>query len=511
MNPHHIKLFKAIAILLPFLLIGLLEVSLRLFHYGYDVSLFTEYPRSEKFLMFNPHASKQYFPNPEFASIGNQELFAKKKGEHTFRVFVLGESTTIGYPYFHNGSFHRWLLFRLMHTYPDKNFEIINLSLTAVNSYTVRGFAKELVSYQPDAVFIYSGQNEYYGALGVASSQSIGGSPSVVNALLSLRQLRTVQMLALVYYKIAAIGHKEDKPDATRMELMAGKQEVAYQSDLYYKGIYQFRVNMEATLSVLQQHDIPVFISNLVSNVKDIPPFINDTTDYYGKRQFFEAKEHDKLRFRAPEAMNLVIDSLCRVYSNAYLVDSYERFSQNSEDRLLGNNLFTDHVHPNLKGYYLMSNAFYDALQKSGLLPSASGHEMTEAQLAAEMPLSVIDSLAGELRIQNLKGRWPFNDARYKNFVVPAGNPIDAMAAALFRKQAGWLEVQNQLYMYYVRQNQPEKAARIAEGVMLEYPEDPVFYQKAAQVYGQLGNKEKAMFYLRKYVMLAPTFNKVYE
>lgn len=511
MNPHDTRLFKMIALLLPFLLIGLLEVSLRLVRYGYDVSLFTEYPGSGQFLMFNPHASKRYFPNAEFASVGNQELFRKKKGEHTFRVFVLGESTTIGYPYFHNGSFHRWLLFRLMHTYPDKNFEIINLSLTAVNSYTVRGFAEELVHYQPDAVLIYSGQNEYYGALGVASSQSVGGNPTVVNALLSLRRFRTVQMLTHLYDKVTAIGRTEGQPEVTRMELMAGKQEVLYQSDLYYKGIEQFRENMEAALAVLLQHEVPVFVSNLVSNVKDIPPFIPDATDYYARGQYLEAKEHDRLRFRAPEAMNQVIDSLCRLYPNAHQVDTYERFSQDSEDHLLGDNLFTDHVHPTLRGYYLMSNAFYDALQQSGLLPSASDQAMTETQLAAEMPLSVIDSLAGELRIKNLKGRWPFNDARYRNFVVPAGHPIDAMAAALFRKQAGWLEVQNQLYLYYIKQYQPEAAARIAEGVVLEYPEDPAFYQKAAQVYGQLGEKERAQFYIRKYLMLAPTLNEAHE
>src|SRR6266487_2027217 len=102
-------------------------------HYGYNYSLFIEDPSDKRFLFLNPDASKRYFPNQTIATTGNKELFKKKKDKNTVRIFVLGESTTIGYPYFHNGSFHRYLLYRLTHETPDKNYEIINLSLTAVN------------------------------------------------------------------------------------------------------------------------------------------------------------------------------------------------------------------------------------------------------------------------------------------------------------------------------------------------------------------------------------------
>src|SRR5882724_7287893 len=168
-------LFKVIGILIPFLILCLLEISLRVFHYGRNLDLFIEYPADKNYLLLNPDASKRYFTNQAIATTGNAELFKKEKDANTLRIFILGESTTIGFPYFHNGSFHRWLKYRLMRTFPDKNFEIINVSLTAVNSYTVLDFAKEAVHYQPDAVFIYAGHNEYYGALGVASTENIGG------------------------------------------------------------------------------------------------------------------------------------------------------------------------------------------------------------------------------------------------------------------------------------------------------------------------------------------------
>jgi hypothetical protein len=120
---------KIISILFPFMLLGGLELGLRLFHYGHDLRLFITAPGNNDYYILNPDASRKYFSNQEIATTGNKELFKKVKATNTLRIFVLGESTTIGYPYFHNGSFHRWLQYRLMHNCPDKRLEIINLSL----------------------------------------------------------------------------------------------------------------------------------------------------------------------------------------------------------------------------------------------------------------------------------------------------------------------------------------------------------------------------------------------
>jgi hypothetical protein len=166
--------------MLPFLFLALVELILRWCDYGYDPHLFITYHGDAHYLVFNPDAGKRYFSDQLLATTGNQEPFLRKKEDGTLRIFVLGESTTIGYPYFHNGSAHRWLQYRLMRTFPGKKLEVINVSLTAVNSYTVYGFAKEVVDYEPDAVLIYCGHNEYYGALGVGSTNKIGGSPFVV-------------------------------------------------------------------------------------------------------------------------------------------------------------------------------------------------------------------------------------------------------------------------------------------------------------------------------------------
>ena len=41
--------------------------------------------------------------------------------------------------------------------------------MSAVSSYTLLDFSDEIVDYQPDAILIYAGHNEYLGILGVGS------------------------------------------------------------------------------------------------------------------------------------------------------------------------------------------------------------------------------------------------------------------------------------------------------------------------------------------------------
>ena len=526
-------LFRAIAIAMPVVFLLLLEGTLRLGHYGYDVSLFVEAPGNSDYLVFNPAASKRYFTDQLNATTGNRELFRKVKEPGTLRIFVLGESTTIGYPYFHNGSFHRWLQYRLEREFPDKKMEIVNVSLTAVNSYTVLGFARELVHYQPDAVLIYTGHNEYYGALGVGSTNRLGGNQALVNTLLWLRQFRVVQLLTR---GIGAIGRlfssHSSKSGKTRMELMVGDQEIAYGSPLYERGISQFRSNMDKTLAIFHNAGVPVFISNVVSNLRDQRPFVSvgDSANNaflkgtqalgqedYGaaKDDFIRAKEQDALRFRAPEAINAIIDELSRKYDNTHLVDTRTAFEAASDHGIIGNSLLLEHVHPNLQGYALLSDAFYQALQTQALIPAIADSALGESlgQLLRDMPITRVDSLVGAYRIDNLRHNWPFN-----NSGVDAGPPSRAawhltteeedLAYAVAFEHLGWDEAMRQLYDYYSKTEDWAKAATVMEGLCLEHPEEVSWYEKTAMIFGKLKDDDKAIFYFRQAFNREPSFEK---
>jgi lysophospholipase L1-like esterase len=561
-----IILFKGISIvLIPLLILFLLEMLLRIFNYGNDYSLFIEYKGDKDYLVFNLDASKKFFTEQQIATKGNSEIFKKKKESNTIRIFVLGESTTIGYPYFHNGSFHRWLQYRLTHTYPDKNFEIINLSLTAVNSYTVLNFAKEVVNYEPDAVLIYTGHNEYYGALGAASTQTLGSNPRVINFILCLRGLKLAQLVINFYADIKnAFGSTGLKPGGDRMQLMVAKQEIPYRSDLYEKGVIQFRDNMDQIMNLFSKRHIPLFVSNLVSNEKDLKPFISfkpdsiksprfkinfalgekafkkndlDSAEIYFKKAsqlysfsalcnyymgqlagkqgdfalagkyFLKAKDLDGLRFRAPEQFNEILAQLCNKYRETHLVDIRAAFENNADHHIIGDELTVDHVHPDLKGYAIMSDVFYEAIKKYQVVPATNGNDMTFKQLLKKMPKNMVDSLAGIYRVLNLKKRWPYNDPHALD-AVKVESKEETLAYKLVFENIRWDNIMNDLYESYLNSHELLKARNVLENLSLEYPADPGLYERIAMLSGELKDDENTVFYFKKSFNLAPTFNK---
>ncbi|MGF7039228.1 hypothetical protein [Mucilaginibacter lappiensis] len=563
-SKRRIMLFKGISIILiPLLVLFLLEMVLRLVHYGHNLNLFVDYKSNSNYLVFNPDASKRYFTDEDIATTGNSEPFKKQKDANTLRIFVLGESTTIGYPFFHNGSFHRWLQYRLMHELPDKKLEIINLSLTAVNSYTVAGFAKEVVNYEPDAVFIYTGHNEYYGALGVGSTQNIGSNPRTVKLVLYLRQFKIWQLLTNVYGGIHKAFDTHERLGASRMQLMVGDQEIPYQSDLYQKGLKQFATNMEEVVSLFSKKQIPLYLSNLVSNQKDLKPFIslepgslkyplfqknyatglnafnvnnlsvaekyfsaaNELFDghalcnfYLGavfdkegdlkqaRRFFSKAKDLDGLRFRALDQFNQIITELCSKYPGTHLVDTKAAFEAYTTDHIIGNELLVDHVHPNLMGYALMADAFYRSIVSNHLITVDKTKAMDFKQLLQDMPVTRVDSLAGTYRIKNLKKRWPYNDTT--DTAIDTITAEEKLAAGNVFKNVSWPQTMGKLFDVYFNSRQLVSAKKVLETLVLENPLDTALYERIAMLSGEIKDYNDAVFYFKKAFDLSPSFDK---
>ncbi|MET7258150.1 GDSL-type esterase/lipase family protein [Dyadobacter fermentans] len=513
---------------MPFLVLLVLEGALRLFGYGHDLAVFTEDPARKGYLVLNPHASKRYFANQQNATYGNAEPFTANKAPGVFRIFVLGESTTIGYPYMNNGSFHRWLQYRLLQTYPDRDFEVINLSLTAVNSYTVLDFGKAVLDYEPDAVLVYTGHNEYYGAMGVAATKGVGHNRTLARWLMNLRSWRLTQLIATVADKIIGLisGENVDLRE-NLMKRMAADQQIAFGSAAYNAGIDQFRTNMDELAAATSARGIPLLISNLVSNEKDLKPFVSipdgrgksaDThyqsgiqlfnqADYpSAKKEFVTAKELDALRFRAPEALNTIIKDITHAHKGVTLVDTRDLFEKHAATGILGKETLLEHVHPNLQGYALLSEAFYQTLRQTGLLPASSAEMPLEA-LKKQMPVTIVDSLKGEYEMMILKEGWPFN------IPMPAEEKREKteeekLAGALVVKQISWRDAMGRLQQHYAAAKDTAAMLRVAEALALDDPLNAVYFDNAGKLSIALGLHRQAVNYLSKAFRMENSFER---
>jgi tetratricopeptide (TPR) repeat protein len=515
-------LFKVIAIGGAFFVLLLVELILRWCGYGHTTALFVQDPDDPTCWVMNPYASARYFSDTANETRGNIEPFKIDKAPNTCRIFVLGESTTAGYPYMHNGSFHRWLQYRLMHTFPDRRFEVVNVSLTAVNSYTVLDFGREVLRYKPDAVLVYVGHNEYYGALGVGSTSLIASNRFLVRTVLALRQLRLVQLLS---NGVRALKSHHIDARENLMKRVAAKQEIAYGSDDYNTGIAQFRANMNDLCASFAAAHVPLFLSTVVSNERDQRPFISaprgsagsaDSAyqagnaafaagDYVTARAaYIRAKELDLLRFRAPEAINGIISDLTHQYPYVHLVDTRALFEAHSPHGIPGSETLLEHVHPNLYGYALLSEAFYQAMKQQHLITPDSAREIPFATLLAQMPVTRVDSLYGAYRIIMLKAGWPFNEP------IPAGykrgnSPEEAIAGALSVDRITWMDAMDQLFKYYIHIGDKADALKATEAVLLEHPSNALYYIYAGRLDFDLGRYDDAVLYFKRAYALEPS------
>ncbi|MDA3821786.1 MAG: hypothetical protein PF450_04125, partial [Bacteroidales bacterium] len=186
---------------------------LRLISYGSNLNLFVENPREgyEDYLIVNPDIGTKYFQKFEHDAPSN-DIFLKKKPADTFRIFVMGSSTVVGFPYEKNLMFSRILHKRLEDAYPDRKIEVINTAITAINSYTLYDYSKERVKYSPDPIIINARNNEFYGAFGSGSNESMSKSIALTRMHLKFMDIRIYQLFKNIANGIQRCIHVgEDK------------------------------------------------------------------------------------------------------------------------------------------------------------------------------------------------------------------------------------------------------------------------------------------------------------
>ncbi len=497
--------------------------------YGGNLDLFIPVPdEHSEYLMNNPNVGQRYFhkqtniPNP------TKDLFLKNKPENSYRIFVLGGSTAAGYPYGNNIKFSRILGFRLQELYPKRAIEVVNVAMSAVGSYTLLDLVNEVLDQEPDAILIYAGHNEYYGALSVASMESLGRNPFIVRSYLKLIRLKSFLLLReLVGWvkgnsKSSQMNNELENSTGTLMERIVGEQQIPFNSTLYEAGKSQFESNLSIIIERSQRQGVEVVLSELVSNIRDQAPFIsvddgdgNTALNSFNQARLLEkngayidarinylvAKDTDALRFRAAEDMNSIIHSLARNYQ-LHVVPMQQAFKAVATHGLIGDELMVDHLHPNIDGYFIMADAFFNTFQQKTIIGvPAPGVQATNAETwKQKWGISPLDSGVAELNIRYLKGGWPFKEKWEPNLSFENYKPKEIekkLALEVVTNSALGLESAHiQLANEYKKKGDLGKAAETYLSLIHAIPFELSFYQEAVDLLFQLKRYAEAKYIL---------------
>ncbi len=407
------------ATLVPLVLLGLLELGLRIAGFGASTRLFLPSTiEGKEFFIPNEKFTTRFFP-ASLARVPLSSRMAAQKPQGTYRIFLLGESAAYGDP---DPSFGmgRYLESLLEARYPTTDFELVNVAITAINSHVILPIARECARHEGDLWVIYMGNNEMIGPYG-ASTVFGRKAPTIewVRAVLAIKSTRLGQLMDQA---IAGIQSRHEVPKSWAGIEMFRKNPLRYDDPGRMQVYTNFKTNLSDILRVGKQAGVPVVLSTVPSNLKDCSPFVSlhspDLTniqraqwedwftngkrlekagnfqaalDHYAKaaamdssfaelqfrtgtcmfalknftgahEAFTRARDCDALVVRADTRINEIIAEA--IEGNLVAgVDSVESLSQQSPNGIPGQELFYEHVHLTQTGNFKLARALADAVE----------------------------------------------------------------------------------------------------------------------------------------------------
>ena len=258
------------AVGIPTLLLLGLEGGLRLADFG----------RSVHFLI--PDDQPGYYrTNPDFVSLFMPSSFnlrplnfrvAVRKPAHTVRIVVLGESAAQGVPepLF---AFAPQVRALLRARYPDKNIEVINTGIVAINSHVVYQIARDLAEFSPDLFLVYLGNNEIVGPYGPGCSYLSEMPPlSLIRLSVFVRSTRTGQLISGFLGRLAR--RRAPPPEWGGMTMFT-ESAVRGDDPRLGKAYRYFETNLEDIVRVASAAGAKTALCTVVSNLKDCAPLLS--------------------------------------------------------------------------------------------------------------------------------------------------------------------------------------------------------------------------------------------
>lgn len=455
--------FRVLALLSPILLLGLVELGLRLASYGWPTSFFLESHQDGRTLLVeNPKFGWRFFP-PAIARTPQPLSLPATKPAGTVRIFVFGESAAMGDPEPSYG-FPRQLERMLTACDPSHKFEVVNTAMTAINSHVIREIARDCAPRQGDFWVIYAGNNEVVGPFGagtVFGRQAPG--LAVVRASLLLKSTRLGQWLG-------SLRPRSADPLAWQGMEMFLRNQVRRDAPALQIVHENFARNLAAIVELGRHAGATVLLATVPVNLKDSPPFasqhrpdLNTTQlnewdkDFARGRQFQNtsqfadalaaykeasqidaefaelpfrqavcelalgltnvaaadfllARDLDTLRFRADSEINQTIRRVA-AGQGITLVDAEQECARHSADGITGASLFYDHVHLSFTGNYLVAALFAAEIEKklTGSASSIRAPLLAETEVGRQLALTDFDRRRIGAEMQLRLRQPPFN------------------------------------------------------------------------------------------------------
>ncbi|HEV2693949.1 MAG TPA: tetratricopeptide repeat protein [Verrucomicrobiae bacterium] len=323
----------------------------------------------------------------------------------------------------------RYLQTLLRERFPETDFEVICVAMTAINSHVILPIARECARHDGDLWIIYMGNNEMVGPFGAGTVfGSRAPETGLVRAGLAVKATKTGQLLDSLTQRW---GKHTATPRIWSGLNMFKDHQLRYEDPARLQAYENFKKNLEDILRVAGNAGIPVVLSTVGSNLKDCAPFAslhkagldeNGKVEWDGLYQrgialesagdcpaalgcytqaavidpqyaelhfragrcqlalsnspaaaaeFELARDDDTLAFRADTRINQIIKdaAMARTNRGVSFLDADAMLAQNSPAQISGNELFYEHVHLNFSGNYLLGRSFAEQTLK--LLPQA--------------------------------------------------------------------------------------------------------------------------------------------
>lgn len=262
--------FIIASVLFPIVLLALAEVVLRLAGFGGYPTTFrrvgTLADGSSLVITDNPGPTSYFFANRSRPGTLHQSELVMPKPAGVFRIVLAGESAMKGFPQPRGLSAEAFLKAMLTDAWPDRNVETINLGTTAVASYPVLGMLTESLEYDPDLCVVYVGNNEFFGAFGVASLHSAGRSPWAIRVIRGFRWLAIAQAIDSI------LGGADATADKTLMEAMMGRAYIAPDDPIRRSAAKNLGYFTGQMVDRCRAKGVPVIVCTLPANERDLAP-----------------------------------------------------------------------------------------------------------------------------------------------------------------------------------------------------------------------------------------------